>query len=105
MVCDRTEGWPVGIQLAGLSPVSESDRSESIESFARLVVSETDRRLWAAQASDRSWWRRWKSIPPSPEEAISNAHGHLTLERSSRHGISKSVGRTWRRIGPIANST
>jgi hypothetical protein len=42
MVCDRTEGRPAGIQLAGLSLVSKSVRSESIQSFARLVVSETE---------------------------------------------------------------
>lgn len=34
MVCDRTEGWPAGIQLAGLSLVNEPDRSARIESFA-----------------------------------------------------------------------
>ena len=34
MVCDRTEGWLAGSQLAGLSVVSESNRSAFIESFA-----------------------------------------------------------------------
>jgi len=34
VVCDRTEGWPAGIQLAGLSLVGEPDRSAFLASFA-----------------------------------------------------------------------
>ncbi len=34
LVCDRTEGWPAGIQLAGLSLAGEPDRSAFLASFA-----------------------------------------------------------------------
>jgi ATP/maltotriose-dependent transcriptional regulator MalT len=34
MVCDRTEGWPAGIQLAGLSLVNEPNHSGFIAAFA-----------------------------------------------------------------------
>jgi hypothetical protein len=74
MVCDRTEGWPAGIQLAGLSLVSKSARSESIQPFARLVVGETGCRSWAAQASHCPWWRTWKSIPPPRQKRQPSMH-------------------------------
>lgn len=34
MVCDRTEGWPAGIQLAGLSLAGEPDRPAFLASFS-----------------------------------------------------------------------
>jgi len=34
LVCDRTEGWPAGIQLAGLSLAGEPDRAAFLASFA-----------------------------------------------------------------------